>query len=308
MREIQEAALVGLGAIGAVVAPALLNVLGEERFYVVAAGARKARLEAGTRINGACCRFPVREPSAATRADLVVFAVKNTQLEGAMEDAAGAVGEGTVILPLLNGIVSEELLRARFPQAHVLTAVVRVPSTNLNGEIAWPVGRERISLGEERNDTLTPEVRAVLDLLGRGGLRCDVPADMVRDQWVKFMANVSENQVAAVMGATYGDIQKSQHLQELCRMVAREVIAVARRAGVDLTEADQEAREDYLMTLRPEGKPSTLQDVEAGRRTEVDFFGGTVVALGERYGVETPYNKFLYHAIHALEERAGGKA
>jgi 2-dehydropantoate 2-reductase len=73
---------------------------------------------------------------------------------------------------------------------------------------------------------------------------------------------------------------------------------------VNLGEADIAEWGRVLQTLSPDGKTSMLQDVEAGRKTEVEIFGGTVVALGRRYNVSTPVNRTLFQIIRVLEGAA----
>ena len=82
----------------------------------------------------------------------------------------------------------------------------------------------------------------------------------------------------------------------------REVIAVAEAAQVNLTPDDITSWYTVMDTLHPQGKTSMLQDVEAGRATEVDIFAGKMVELGELYGVPTPVNTLLLHAIKVIEQ------
>ena len=65
-------------------------------------------------------------------------------------------------------------------------------------------------------------------------------------------------------------------------------------------------QESTLMALPFQNKPSTLQDLEAGKRTEIDMFAGTVIEYGRKLGIATPVNEMFYHAIHVLEEKCGG--
>jgi len=305
-REIRTAALVGLGGVGAFVAARLRDRLGPG-FVVVAGGERRARLERGVVVNGVRERFQLRAPEEGTPADLVIFATKNMQLGQAMADAGRFVGEGTILLSLLNGIDSEDALAAAFPNAHVLRAFIKVPAVHMGEQIDLPLDKGTVFFGEDRNDpdALSPQAAAVEDLLRRAGVPFQVPADMVREQWLKYLCNVSENQVTAVLGLTYGDLQRSPHALELCRKVCREVLAVGQAEGVDLREEDVSVREGYLMALAPEGKTSTLQDVEAGRPTEVETFSGRVMALGRNHQIPTPVCEVLYDALKALEEKAG---
>ncbi|MCF8052991.1 MAG: hypothetical protein K9L59_17270 [Desulfobacterales bacterium] len=83
-----------------------------------------------------------------------------------------------------------------------------------------------------------------------------------------------------------------------------ETIAVARAKGIDLTEKDIGKWHEVMAGLSPEGKTSMLQDLDAGRRTEVDMFAGTLVAMAEELGVDAPVNRTLLWIIRVLEEKA----
>ena len=117
------------------------------------------------------------------------------------------------------------------------------------------------------------------------------------------MVNVGVNQASAVMQAPYGVFQTSTDAQALMVTLMREVIVLSEYAGVGLTETAVEDWFKVLHTLSPEGKTSMLQDIEAGRKTEVDIFAGKAVELGEAYGVPTPINQTLLQIIRVLEQR-----
>lgn len=116
------------------------------------------------------------------------------------------------------------------------------------------------------------------------------------------MMNVGVNQISALLRAPYGVFQKIGEARELMEMASREVIRLSERIGINLNEEDLQRYIKVLDTLRPEGKTSMLQDVEAGRKTEVEIFAGTVSELGREYGVATPVNDFLLRAIHTIEQ------
>ena len=114
------------------------------------------------------------------------------------------------------------------------------------------------------------------------------------------------NQVSAVLKAPYGVFHKVKEVRELITMACQEVVQIAERIGINLTAADIDVCHEILGQLAPEGKTSMLQDVEAGRKTEVESFAWTVVALGEKYGVPTPVNACLGRMISALEQTYSG--
>jgi 2-dehydropantoate 2-reductase len=90
-------------------------------------------------------------------------------------------------------------------------------------------------------------------------------------------------------------------VRELLEMASREVLPLAARTGVNLTEADIRDQIRIIGSLAPEGKTSMLQDVEARRKTEVEIFAGAVAQMGRKYGIATPVNDLLLRMIHTLE-------
>jgi len=85
-----------------------------------------------------------------------------------------------------------------------------------------------------------------------------------------------------------------------------EVVGIANKKGIALGEEDIRLQGERLKKINADGIPSTLQDIKAGRKTEVDMFAGTVMRLGKEVGIETPVNEFLYHAIRVLEDKNAG--
>jgi 2-dehydropantoate 2-reductase len=139
----------------------------------------------------------------------------------------------------------------------------------------------------------------------RAGIVSEIPTDMIRMLWWKLMVNVGINQASAVMRAPYGVFQSSPDARELMKMLMREVIVLAQRVGVNLREQDLAEWHEVLKTLSPKGKTSMLQDIEAGRKTEVEVFAGKVVELGRSHGIPTPVNQALLSIVHVLEQYRG---
>lgn len=114
--------------------------------------------------------------------------------------------------------------------------------------------------------------------------------------------NVGVNQTSAVLRAPYGMFHNIEEARDLMRMASLEVVHVAKKAGINLTEEDITESIRIICTLSPEGKTSMLQDIEAGRKTEVEIFAGTVIELGNKYGVDAPVNDILFKMIRTLEQ------
>lgn len=309
MKSIKHVTIIGLGAIGSFVAPRLYDVLGDEGFCVVASGARKARLERdGTVINGTTHYFPVVAPDEPCQpADLVIIAVKETALSGAMEDISGHVGPDTCIISLLNGVENEAAIIKRFGPGHELHAFVRGSVVRTDGGSTYNPQGGTIVFGEEKNTEPSERVLGVKDLFDRAGILCKVPEDMLHAQWFKFMANVGQNLVSALLGVPFGAYTVSDHANALRTMAMEEVAAVAAKKGIILGQAEMAEQQRIINNLPFHNRPSTQQDIEAGRKTEIETFAGSVIRMGQELGVPTPVNEVLYHAIRVLEEKNDGK-
>lgn len=309
MKEIKKVTLIGLGAMGVFFAPTLMEYLGAEQFRIMAAGARKERLETkGVIINEVRHRFPVISPERkGDKSDLIIIAVKDTGLQEAIRDIKNQVGPDTLILPILNGVDSEEQVASVYGWEHVLYAYMRVSSVMKDGVAAYDPDFGEVHFGEAKNEVQSERVLRVKALFDAAGIRYKIDPDMIRGLWFKFMCNVGENQTCALLGIPFGAFRLSDHANVIRREAMREVVVVANRLHIDLSEADIEQQEATIKRLPFDNKPSTLQDIENGKKTEIEMFAGKVVRLGEELGVETPFNRLFYHAIKVLEEKNEGK-
>ena len=304
--KIETVALVGLGALGCAYLGKMAKTVPMENIQVIAEGSRAARYrENGVILNGERLDFPIAGPDDARPADLLIFTVKFNQLEDAIALAKGAVGPGTVIISLLNGITSEERIAAAYGWDKVLyslslgiDATREGDATNVTVYGVIPFGEAENKPGEYGGRVV--RLKAFFD---RVGLNSSVPEDMKLALWRKFMLNVGVNQTSAVLGTPYGALQKEGAAREIAISAMKEVVTLARYEGVALRETDIDDSLKVLGTLSPDGKCSMLQDMEAQRRTEVAIFGGTVLALGEKHGVAAPVNGMLVRLIAAKEEQ-----
>jgi len=302
--KIRSSALIGLGAVGMVYGRRLFDAYGSG-LSVIAGGERGRVLrERGAVLNGEAF-FPrvVAPEETEFHPDLLLVAVKNYQLDEAMEDIKNAVGENTLILPLLNGITAKDALQMRFPDNRVFYGLSIYIDAIRTEEGVVNSADGIVRFGDEKNTPPAPEVLAVREYLEAAGIKTEVCPDMVLTVWKKWMLNVGCNQVSAVTGARYGDLMRLESNRVLFHEAMMEALALARALDIGLTEADVAAFEEDMKTFSPDSKTSMLQDVEAKRKTEADSFGGVAVELGKRLGVPTPVNFVLYHAVKALEGR-----
>lgn len=297
-------AILGAGAMGSAYASRFAEAPGCTTM-LVARGERGERLaREGIVVNGVLYHLPVVHPEEeALPADLILVALKHHHLPGAVNDLYNLVGAGTTILSVMNGLDSEEALGAVYGMDKVLYTVAVGIDAVREGNRTTYSKPGTLYFGEATNAPPSERVRRVGTLLDRAGIAHETPPDMIRTLWWKFMINIGVNQASAVMRAPYGAFQSSPEAQALMETLMREVIALAEAEGVDLSEEDIRAWYGFMNGLSPEGKTSMLQDVEAGRKTEVEMFAGKVVELGAVHGIPTPVNETLLCIIHVLEEQ-----
>lgn len=102
-----------------------------------------------------------------------------------------------------------------------------------------------------------------------------------------------------------GCYRDSEHIEAIRAGLRRELEAVAAAKGIDMEKAYN--AEEKMITLPDATRFSTLQDLDAGRHTEIDMFSGALAKMGKELGVPMPYNEYTYHIIKALEEKNDGK-
>lgn len=303
MHDIQKVYLIGLGAMGGAYGSRIMENC-PDTLRVIADSTRIEKYSKdGVTVNGRKIQFTYVKPGEADdKADLILIAVKNHHLGRIMEDIRPLVGSGTIILSLLNGISSEEEIGSVFGMDKMLHAFCVGTDAVRDGADIRFTNIGRIVFGDRDGSSSSSKVKAVSSYFDRVKLPYTVPDNIIREQWWKFMLNVGINQVSAILRAPYGSFVKEGFARELMTDASREVITIARKAGIDLSENDIQKYIEVISTLSPEGKTSMYQDIEAGRKTEVEIFSGAVSELGRRYGVATPINDLLYRIIKAMEE------
>lgn len=309
MRNIETISLIGLGAIGSANLAKISGSVPMGKIRVIASGERAERYrDKGVSVNGKTYKFPIYGPEEKIPpADLLIFAVKNNHLPQAVKEVSNHVGKNTIILSLLNGISSEEEIGKIYGMDKVLYSFVMGTDATRVGDSTEYVNLGFVPFGEAVNiqGQYSEKVLIVEEFFKRTGIKYSIPENMIRNLRLKFMLNVGANQVTAVLRCTYRAIKNSKRVRDLAAAAMQEVIAVSRAENIQLYRSDIDNCLETLGKLTPTGKTSMLQDVEAGRKTEVEAFGGTVCSLARKHGIEVPVNEMLVEFIRALEEISG---
>lgn len=304
--EIKSVAVLGAGAVGSYIIWGLYedkNV----RLGVVADGERAERLKAdGCTINGKVYRPNIWSPEEAHGVDLLIVSLKYGALPGAMKMIRTIVGENTIVMSLMNGIDSEELIAKEIGESHILNSLIKVASQRKEDGIHFdPETTIGIIFGEVAEPYESERVKAVKALFADTGIRIRSTEYIREEMWSKFRLNVCNNLPQAILGAGVGCYRDSAHMKAISDGLRAELEAIAKAKGVDMSRI--EGSSNHGAPVRPSARYSTLQDIEAGRHTEIDMFSGALMRMGKELGIATPYNEYTYHMIKALEEKNDGK-
>lgn len=300
---IKHIGLVGAGSVGSAMFSRIYDK-DPEHVYIVAKGKRAERLmEKGLFVNNQIIHPKIySDRTQNVRLDLLLIVVKTYSIDSVVSDIGDLIDENTILLPVQNGILTTEKIQRLFPENHVLYGTVQRTDAHRIGHRVFFSTLGETKIGYADNRIIQPEVQDVHDCLKRLGINVNIYEDMKRVQWLKWMLNTGASQVAAETGVECGFFGMVSEITELMEMCMNEILELARYEGVNVTEQDRDEIIDLLIKYPPDKKMSMLQDLEAGRTTEVEEYAGTVIRLGEKYGIKTPVNKVLYLTIIAREK------
>jgi len=295
--------IVGCGAVGSLFAANLAQL---EDVEVWAYDASQPHVDAinvnGLRLSGAgdvVGRLRATTDSAELPAcDFGIVATKTMHTDAAIAATAHAFENGYVAT-VQNGLGNEETLARHV--SHVIRGTTFPAGKLLEpGHVQWDVKGDT-TLGPF-GDTPLDVVRELADACTRGGMPTQAVEDARGPQWRKVIFNASTNPIGALTGLTHGRVCERPDLRRLVSGLVDEGKAVATAQGIVL-DADPEELIDHA--AKPEvaydHKASMLQDVEARRRTEIDYLNGGIVRFGREHGVPTPLNEAIWALVKGVE-------
>ena len=241
------------------------------------------------------------ELSAARGAEVVLFCVKTTDNAATARALAPLLSPHALVLSMQNGVDNAEQIRAAVG-IEALPAVVYVAASVPEPGRVKHVGRGDLVVGPENQKT-----KRIARLFARANVGCRISENIEGELWTKLIWNCALNAVSALGRAKYGQIASSTDAWKVVETAVYEVLAVARAAKIHLPGLEDPkaalAGALKIATQMAEALSSTAQDINRGKRTEIDSLNGYVSRRGAELGVPTPVN----HALYALVKLAEGR-
>jgi 2-dehydropantoate 2-reductase len=247
--------------------------------------------------------------------DYILVCTKSFDSEPAAEDIhdhRNLLKDGGCVVLFQNGWGNAEVFTRLFPMetiynARVITGFER-PKPN---QVDITVHADAIHIGS-LYFTDTAKVIPLCEAIAQGDIPCTAVPEIQKDLWAKMLFNCPLNALGAIFGVPYGTLGERAETRKIMEMIVREVFLVMQAGDYstywDAPEAYITLFYNELIPRTAEHHASTLQDLQAGKRTEIDALNGAIVALGKKYGVTVLANEIVYNMIKFMETQSSWKA
>lgn len=239
-------------------------------------------------------------------AEIVLFCVKTTDNAQMAKELARVLAPEALVVSMQNGVDNAEQIRAASGIAAISSVVYVAAAVPEPGRIKHS-GRGDLVIGPR--DARTEKFAALFE---RAGVGCRITENIAGELWTKLTWNCALNAVSALGHAKYGQIAANGDARKVVETVVYEVLAVAKAAGVHPPGFENPqfalAGAFKIATQMAEALSSTAQDMNRGKRTEIDSLNGYIARRGAQLGVPTPVNHALYTLVKLAESNLAAPA
>ncbi|MCF8010504.1 MAG: 2-dehydropantoate 2-reductase [Clostridiales bacterium] len=302
-----KTAVIGAGAMGSLIGAHLadggneVTLVDVWKEHVDEINEKGLRIEKGSEEKTVCLKA-VNDSSVLGPQDLVIIFVKSYHTENAVKSAANLFTEDTVVLTLQNGLGNAEMISRAAGNVEIVAGTTSHGATVLGPGFIRHAGAGETIIGKFDGEN-TPRVEEVSSEFNRCGLETKISDNIAGLVWGKLLVNVGINPLTAICGVYNGELNEFESTQKLMEMAVGEAEKVAAAKGIELPYTDALEKVKGVARATGPNRSSMLQDVERGRRTEIDYINGAIAAEGNKLGVDTPANQVITLLIKALEEK-----
>jgi 2-dehydropantoate 2-reductase len=234
--------------------------------------------------------------------DVIFITVKANALPLIASAIEGFYHEGMFIVSWQNGIDTELELAQSLGKVPVMRAVVNYGCGLVKPAHVHIPFHHPPHYIQELDPVSKPEAILIAEALKTCGLPTDHTSQIVSMVWRKTVMNASMNPVCAVTGLTMSRAMNDPIVYQIVEALVKECLTVSRANEISLGWDYYPQAMDYMRNAG-DHKPSMLMDIEANRRTEIDFMNGKFVDYGQQAGIETPYNRTMWALVKGLESK-----
>jgi len=244
------------------------------------------------------------DPRIVGPVDVVLLAVKTSQIPTVLQTIAPLIGEHTAVIPMENGMDAPEQIAHAVGREHAMGGLCAIVSfIAAPGHIRHAASDPFVMFGELDN-SISDRVTRIQEAMTAAGVVAEVPSDIHRAMWTKFLFIAPLSGIGAVTRVPAGVWRVMPELRDIARRAIEEIIAVASARGVQLAPDAVDATLGRYDSLAPDATSSLQRDIMQGKPSELDAQLGAVVRMGRAAGVPTPIHDLLYAVLLPQENAA----
>jgi 2-dehydropantoate 2-reductase len=246
------------------------------------------------------------EDLGKTEFALIILAVKSYDTNSALDIIKKNASQTSTILSLQNGLDNENKIAEAVGLNRTLGGVTSHGITYVGPAHVHHAGIGETLIGEMDGQD-TDRIKEIADTLSSVGIETKISSNIGSEIWAKGIVNAAINPLTALTRLRNGFLLEIPSLTRLLEDTCSECIMVAEAAKIDLHGCDVIKKTKNVARLTAENRSSMLQDIERGKRTEIDSINGAIVEVGKKHGVKTPINSFLVALVKGIEEGEKGR-
>ncbi|MDF9409431.1 MAG: 2-dehydropantoate 2-reductase [Pelotomaculum sp. PtaB.Bin013] len=242
-----------------------------------------------------------------TNFDLVIATVKSYDTEEVAAEIARVLSPDTYVVLAQNGYGNLEAAAKHIPEDRlILGRVIFGAETTGPGTSKVTVIADDVILGSPKNLIDRYKMEKFVSIFREAGIPTRFSKQVMKYIWGKIIYNSALNSMGAILEVNYGKLAEAEHSRMLMESIVREIFSLLDKMGQETLWPDPEAYikdfYDKLIPATASHHPSMLQDIQRGRRTEIDALNGAVVEMGKKHGVSTPVNDIIVSLVKAKEK------
>lgn len=235
--------------------------------------------------------------------DLVILTVKAWQVTDMAHKLKSIIKPETIVLPMQNGVLASDELIAVLNPRNVIGGSCRIFSKIEAPGIINHYGIEPTIIFGELDHKKTDRLQNIKNIFDEAGIVSKLSDDIHTELWMKLMV-ICVGGLLAITRSPYGAVREQNETRSLMRELLQEIYLVSQKAGVNIEQAYVDQTMAYIDMYPYDSTTSLARDIWDGRPSEIEYQNGTIVALGSKYGVDTPVNRFVYYCLLPMETKA----
>ena len=297
--------IIGAGSVGGYFG-ARLQQAGESVTFLVRQGRKDQLLKEGLNVRSYLGDVSLKveaetDEKSVKDCDVVILAIRNYHFdESTLSKVVYFASKGSKVISFLNGVEHMERLRSVINDNQIIGGSAFIDSRlSANGEIVHRGQEPTIILGSLKGN-ITSEIKKMSSALEKAGVKCIIAEDLMKSLWRKYLF-VMMGTLTGVANSSIGGIVSNSWLNNTLERFAHELKSVAEREKVKLDDASVNEMLLEIRGMRKEWKSLLAEDLESGKRTELDSLWGYLIRKAEKHKLNLPISEMSYGILKLRE-------